>query len=834
MKRILAFLLLVSLAQAGVKTNYFNAAPMVVSNLLVQSGITLGGSNITSWAGLGGGGGGGTDSNAVNAMWFANAATSTVAFASTSTVAQTALAGWPTQWDWLSITNKAGVLTNNYTGQITLTASDLGNYGGPGGRIKFVMPDSAGQTNTSLNPVAIQFMGTSDWSDMIGLTYGRQGTNYWSQGMDVTGTKDMVVLNGTKWPPMTDPLGNLADMWRVSTNGNAVFGVGIGSPELGPARFWFVGRGGTNSAGNSFNTLYLQTSNSASCAAIFGGEGADTSTQRFYIGGDGTTWFQRSLAVGYNVAPGVVGNNYTGWFYNTNLAIAAGNCQLVVQARSGSAAIFDLIAAKQWRTAVLDSGTLECRNVSDGKTWMHVTTSGTASFNYGLLVNGNGTVTGTVTSGAFVGNGSGITNLNLVGSGGFTNISGGGTWSLSSGAYTFTPTGITAAAQSALDGKVNTNHTGHITVNGTLTVNGTTYSVMTTSQVQGIVGNMGLASTNVTQAAPSGTGSLVYSNSQFWFTPPSAAGLGSVTNVHINVTGSGGVTVNGGSSTLITNNGTLAIDGAPAVNDLGQVPVVSNVIAVALLRANQTAAFTPTNGLDVYNNTQSLLLTNNLSQVFRLLSPSLRIIQNYTYYGYATSNMFLINGYDFSASTNFTSLTTNNFVTTFGTVAGHVNSVIASNSGGSAYTTNSTPTGTYPGSGAFEGGVLLPDGRVFLVPCGSTTARIYNPTTDTLTTPTGTYPGSTAFVGGVLLPDGRVFIVPCYSTTARIYNPTADTLTTPTGTYAGSGAFQAGVLLPDGRVFLVPYNSTTARIAGPASTNNFSTPVLLGPSFNKF
>ena len=41
---------------------------------------------------------------------------------------------------------------------------------------------------------------------------------------------------------------------------------------------------------------------------------------------------------------------------------------------------------------------------------------------------------------------------------------------------------------------------------------------------------------------------------------------------------------------------------------------------------------------------------------------------------------------------------------------------------------------------------------------------------DTLTTPTGVYPGSAAFIGGVLLPDGRVFCVPHNSTSARIYD----------------------------------------------------------------
>ena len=143
-----------------------------------------------------------------------------------------------------------------------------------------------------------------------------------------------------------------------------------------------------------------------------------------------------------------------------------------------------------------------------------------------------------------------------------------------------------------------------------------------------------------------------------------------------------------------------------------------------------------------------------------------------------------------------------------------------------------TPTGTYPGSTAFAGGVLLPDGRVFCVPRSSTSARVYDPVADTLTTPTGTYPGSGAFIGGVLLPDGRVFCVPHSSTTSRVYDPVADTLTTPTGTYPGSAAFIGGVVLPDGRVYCVPFSSTTARLYGGGQSYNIN--VLLSAYLNKF
>jgi hypothetical protein len=100
------------------------------------------------------------------------------------------------------------------------------------------------------------------------------------------------------------------------------------------------------------------------------------------------------------------------------------------------------------------------------------------------------------------------------------------------------------------------------------------------------------------------------------------------------------------------------------------------------------------------------------------------------------------------------------------------------------------------------------------VPSKATTARIYDPVSDTLTTPSGTYPSNYAYQGGVLLSDGRVFCVPSKATTARIYDPVSDTLTTPSGTYPGSTAYFGGVLLPDGRVFCVPADATTAYIYG--------------------
>ena len=130
------------------------------------------------------------------------------------------------------------------------------------------------------------------------------------------------------------------------------------------------------------------------------------------------------------------------------------------------------------------------------------------------------------------------------------------------------------------------------------------------------------------------------------------------------------------------------------------------------------------------------------------------------------------------------------------------------------------------GSGftSYMGGVLLHDGKVFCIPASSATARIYDPVNNTVSIPGGNYAGtSLAYRGGVLMNDGNVFIVPYNATSAKIYNPSTDSLTTPSGTYAGNGAFSGAVLLADGRVFLVPHNSTTARIYDP-STDTLSTP----------
>jgi hypothetical protein len=121
---------------------------------------------------------------------------------------------------------------------------------------------------------------------------------------------------------------------------------------------------------------------------------------------------------------------------------------------------------------------------------------------------------------------------------------------------------------------------------------------------------------------------------------------------------------------------------------------------------------------------------------------------------------------------------------------------------------------------AYNGGVLLQDGRVVFVPRSFAGIGIFNPSNNTYSTvATGSLPG-VAYLYGTLLQDGRVLFIPTNSTTIGFFNPISNTYSTvigPTG-----GGFVGGVLIPDGRVVFVPGGATSIAIFNPA-TNTFTT-----------
>jgi len=72
--------------------------------------------------------------------------------------------------------------------------------------------------------------------------------------------------------------------------------------------------------------------------------------------------------------------------------------------------------------------------------------------------------------------------------------------------------------------------------------------------------------------------------------------------------------------------------------------------------------------------------------------------------------------------------------------------------------------------GSHFGSVLLSNGKIFACPSVTTSLTIIDPDNNTVTT-FGTYPsGSTPFIGGVAAPNGKIYMSPFNSTTAKAYN----------------------------------------------------------------
>jgi len=136
--------------------------------------------------------------------------------------------------------------------------------------------------------------------------------------------------------------------------------------------------------------------------------------------------------------------------------------------------------------------------------------------------------------------------------------------------------------------------------------------------------------------------------------------------------------------------------------------------------------------------------------------------------------------------------------------------------------------GTFPGLNAFAGGILLPNGNVYIIPWASTEARIVDVNTYTVTTPTGTFTsGSAGYYGGTMMNNGELFLSPHNATEAFVYDYRTDASFSVPG-YPGLGAYLGCVLLPNGKVLSIPYNTTRGRIYDPTTRSLSLTSAIFG------
>jgi hypothetical protein len=112
--------------------------------------------------------------------------------------------------------------------------------------------------------------------------------------------------------------------------------------------------------------------------------------------------------------------------------------------------------------------------------------------------------------------------------------------------------------------------------------------------------------------------------------------------------------------------------------------------------------------------------------------------------------------------------------------------------------------------GGFSGCVLMPNGKVCLVPDTAAYVGIYDPSSNTYTNG----PIASGFSGGVLLPNGKVCLIPTTSGYVGIYDPVANTYASDCATPA-EAQYQGGVLLPSGKVCMVPWYSAHSASFSP-------------------
>jgi hypothetical protein len=100
----------------------------------------------------------------------------------------------------------------------------------------------------------------------------------------------------------------------------------------------------------------------------------------------------------------------------------------------------------------------------------------------------------------------------------------------------------------------------------------------------------------------------------------------------------------------------------------------------------------------------------------------------------------------------------------------------------------------------YEGGVLLPDGRVLLAPFAANHVGLYDPSTDAWREGkddlSAVSSGYGKYYGGVLLPDGRVLLVPSGADHVGLYDA---------GGTRNGAAYTVAALAPAENALLLPY-----------------------------
>jgi hypothetical protein len=138
------------------------------------------------------------------------------------------------------------------------------------------------------------------------------------------------------------------------------------------------------------------------------------------------------------------------------------------------------------------------------------------------------------------------------------------------------------------------------------------------------------------------------------------------------------------------------------------------------------------------------------------------------------------------------------------------------------------------GSYAFSQGVLMPNGKVCLVPYISQYIGIYDPVTNTYAN--GPLVDNYYFLSGVLLPNGKVLMMPQSGDALGIYDPVANSYSR-LGWLSVSFIFHSMVSMATGNVLIIPYRPQASNPVCVFSIYNYTQdsieqgPVFFSPDY---
>jgi len=123
--------------------------------------------------------------------------------------------------------------------------------------------------------------------------------------------------------------------------------------------------------------------------------------------------------------------------------------------------------------------------------------------------------------------------------------------------------------------------------------------------------------------------------------------------------------------------------------------------------------------------------------------------------------------------------------------------------------------------GHYEGGVLHTNGKIYMIPHSSSLIRVVDPSNNTVSVAFTLINALTDgnFSGATLTPNGKIYLAPYYQSCFTVIDPNANTIST-FGTFVGVGGnYISAVVAPNGKIYFSPFGNSLIRVVDPSNNS---------------